>query len=379
MRRAVIDLDVFAANLAWLRGRTGANFMMVVVKADGYGHGALPIARAALAAGADALGVVDIDEALALRGAGISAPIVAWLVGPDADYAAAVRAEVSVAVSSAAELAMLLTAAEASGGVARVALEVDTGLNRGGVRQADWASCVAAIAAAEADDRLIFDGLMSHLANASAEANALQAARFDQARTLVHAAGLNPLWVLLEASEAALGRSHPRPEGIRVGISAYGLSPLGSGVPFDRTGLRAVMRLVSRVAAVNPVAEGEGVSYGFDWRAARTTRIALVPFGYADGLPRSASGRAQVAIRGVRYAVVGRIAMDQIMVDVGDASISTGDEVVLWGEPERGEPSADEWAAWAGTIGYELVTKVGRRVRYEYRADSPHRGSAGVQ
>ena len=369
MRQADVNLAAVRRNLDRIRERSGADQLVFVVKANGYGHGAVEVAKAALESGVDLLGVADITEALELRDAGVHAPTLAWLHGEGSDFAAAIAAEVDLAVSDAEQLERVIRAAESAATTARVHLEFDSGLGRGGVRAADWGSVCERAEAAEAAGAIVVVGLMSHLANAGSAASQLQAERFAAAAQAANAAGLQPRLQLLEASEAALTSSTHTGTGVRVGIAGYGLTPIDWSRPASEWGLEPVLRLRSEVAMVSEIAAGEGVSYGLDWRAPQDSRVALVPLGYADGLPRAASGRAQVSIRGRRFDVVGRIAMDQVVVHVGDAGVAVGDPVVFWGDPAAGEPSVDEWASWAGTIGYELVTKIGRRVRYHWHED----------
>ncbi|HLP23447.1 MAG TPA: alanine racemase [Microbacteriaceae bacterium] len=367
MRTADIHLGAVRANVERMRQIAADVPLIAVVKADGYGHGAVPVARAALAAGADALGVADITEGLQLRRAGIPGRILAWLHEPGANFGEAIEADLELAVSNRDQLDAIVASATQLGTLARVHLKVDTGLNRGGARRAEWPALVAALCAATADGRVRLEGVFSHLANFSLDANRAQAVRFDEADAELRLRGLDPDWRHLAASEGVLTDPELRRFGMRVGIALYGLSP--TGLPAANYGLTPVMTLRSRVSLVNDIPAGEGASYGHDWIADVPTRLALVPIGYADGLPRAASGRAEVSIGGQRFPVRGRIAMDQIIVDIADATVQPGDDVVIWGDPKRGEPSADEWAEWAGTIGYELVTKVGRRVAYRYLED----------
>ena len=359
-RRARIDLDAIRSNVRRIRELVAPAAVMVVVKADAYGHGAVPVARAAVEAGADRLGVADVDEALALRAAGIRAPILAWLHGPDPDFRAAAEAGIEVGVSSLGQL----EAAERAG--ATVHAKLDSGLSRNGVPDGLLPAFAARAARAVADGRIRIRGTFSHLANASEADNLAQLARFEAGLEVLRAAGVDPGIRHLASSEAALGTPATRLDLVRVGIAAYGLSPSGRPSAEEvldpaALGLLPAMELSAPVVLVKDVGVGEGISYGFDVRTERPTRLALVAIGYADGVPRAASGRAEVAIRGVRHPVAGRIAMDQLVVDVGDAAVAVGDTAVLWGDPASGAPGADEWAAWAGTIGYEIVTRVGGR------------------
>ena len=365
-REAVIDLDAVRDNVAALVAQVAPARTMAVVKADGYGHGAVPVARAALAGGADWLGVADLAEGVALRDAGIDAPVLAWLHDPDADFTVAVRRGIDVGISSTDQLRAVAEAAASVGRPAGVHLKVDTGLSRNGVAPEEWDEAVRLAAALEADGRVRVRGVFSHLANTSEAEDAAQVAAFEAALVAASAAGLSPEVRHLASTAGALRRPDARYDLVRLGIGCYGIPPFGDGTTAAELGLRPVMTLRGRVAAVRRIAPGTGVSYGHAWRADRPTTVALVPLGYADGVPRQASGRAEVLLAGARRRVVGRIAMDQFLVDVGDDEVAVGDEVVLFGDPATGAPSADDWGDAADTIGYEIVTRIGPRVPRTY-------------
>lgn len=353
MRRALVDLSAIRENVAGLRTAVGDAAAMVVVKANAYGHGAVPVARAALDAGADWLGVVDIDEALELRTAGITSPVLCWLHGPDADFRTAIAAGIDVGLGSLEQLEVV-----ANLGGAAVQLKVDSGLGRGGAGEADWARFFGAAAAHERAGRLVVRGVWSHLAGAD---DAAQASTFERALGVAEAAGLTPDLVHLSASAAGVSNPALRYGLVRFGISAYGLRAVEGG-----PALRSAMTLEGTVVSSKRVAAGTGVSYGHDYVTAAETTLALVPLGYADGIPRQASGRGPVSINGTTYRIAGRVAMDQIVVDVGDDPVKVGDRAVLFGDPAQGVPSADDWAEAAGTINYEIVTRIGPRVKREY-------------
>jgi alanine racemase len=354
-REARIRLEALAANIELVRRTVAPTRVMAVVKADAYGHGMLPVARAALESGAEWLGVADLDEALTLRTAGIRAPVLAWLHGAEPDFGSAASAGIDVGVSSRAQL----EAAGRAGAV--VHLKLDTGLSRNGIAPADAAEVFARAAELERAGSLRVRGIMSHLSGTSPDDDAAQRVAFEGAVEEARAAGLRPELRHLASSLGALTQPAARFDLVRIGIAMYGLSP-GDAVSPAAVGLRPVMELASEVIAVRRVPADTGVSYGYTHRTARETTLALVPLGYADGIPRAASGTLQVEIGGVRHPQVGRIAMDQFLVDVGDAPVEVGDEVVVWGDPAAGRPGADELAAAIGTIGYELVTRVGPRV-----------------
>ncbi|MFD9734020.1 alanine racemase [Umezawaea sp. NPDC059074] len=352
----VIDLAAFRRNVAVLAGladRTGAA-TMVVVKADGYGHGAVDMGRAALTAGATWLGACSLAEALALRAAGITAPVLSWLDLPGEDFAAGVTADVDISVASTRMLRTIAEAAARVGKRARIHLKIDTGLSRNGCQPADWPALVAE-AAATPDVRVV--AVWSHLACADEIGHpsiSLQAERFDVAYRQALAAGLTPLRHLAN-SAALITRPDLHFDLVRPGIAAYGLNPVH--VPLD---LKPVMTFRAGVALTKRLPAGEGVSYGLTWTTPRDTTIALVPAGYADGVPRSLSGRMEVVIGGRRLPVVGRVCMDQVMVDCGDLPVQEGDEVLLFGPGDQGEPTAREWADLTGTIDYEIVTGMHR-------------------
>lgn len=361
MREATIDLGAIAHNVDTLtRAAEGAR-TMVVVKANAYGHGAVPVARAVIEAGADWLGVADLDEAFELRDAGIDAPVLAWLHDHDADFTAAIDRGVDIGVSYLEQLERVA----ASGSRAHVQLKVDTGLSRNGASRDDWTEFFEVAAAHERAGRIVVRGLWSHLSNTNDDEDHAQAADFQDALAAASSAGLDPELVHLAATAATLRLPAARFGLVRLGISTYGLSPL-DGVTSEALGIIPAMQLSASIASVKRVPAGSGVSYGYDYRTTAETTLALVPLGYADGIPRHASSRGPVSINGTTYRVAGRVAMDQIVVDVGDADVSVGDRAVLFGDPATGVPSADEWAEASDTINYEIVTRIGSRVKRRY-------------
>lgn len=368
-REAVIDLGALARNVARLRETIGTPHVMAVVKANGYGHGALESAQAALAGGAGWLGVADVGEGLALRAAGIRAPVLAWLHAPGTDFASAVAAGIDIGVSSleqleaVADAAVRVTAAAPDAqGPASVQLKLETGLSRNGVSQPEWPAVFARARELERAGTIAVRGIFSHLSNASPDDDAQAIDLFDSGIEAARAAGLTPELLHIAASAAALRIPRARYNLVRLGITIYGLSPFEDQSSAE-LGLTPVMTLRGRVAAVRRAAAGAGVSYDYTYRTARETTLALVPLGYAEGVPRAASNAAAVSINGQNFAICGRVAMDQFVVDVGDLPVAVGDEVVLFGDPEAGVPSADDWARSAGTINYEIVTRIGPRVR----------------
>ena len=355
----VVDLAAVRHNVRRLRELVGPDVaMMTVVKADGYGHGMVPVARAAREAGAQWLGVATIDEALALRAAGDTGRILCWLTVPGEDYAAAASADLDVTAYSVAELDEMAT-----GGVARVQLKVDTGLSRGGAARADWADVFGHARRLERDGRLRVTGIWSHLA-ASDEpghpANAAQEAAFADALALAAQVGLDPEVRHLANSAAALLSPGTRHDLVRCGIASYGLDP-APGVTPD-LGLRPAMTVRADLAVVKRIPAGAGVSYGHSWVAGHDTTVGVVPVGYAEGVPRAGGNRVEVWAGGARRPVRGRVCMDQLVIDLGDDHLQPGDDVVLFGPGTAGEPTAQEWAETLDTISYEVVTRVGGRL-----------------
>jgi alanine racemase len=368
----VVDLDTIAANTAALRERVGRP-LMAVVKADGYGHGLVPSARAALAGGADALGVAVLEEALGLRAAGVTAPLLSWLHTPGTDYAAALTADVEVSVNAEWALAEVVAAARATGRTAQLHLFADTGLSREGATEADWPGLVAAAARAQDDGEVAVVGLWSHMAYADAPTHPTIGAQvrvFEEAVAIARAAGLTGARLHLANSAATVALPDTWYDMVRPGIAVYGLDPLG-GDPAAH-GLRPAMTVRARAALTKRVPAGAGVSYGHTYFPESETTLVLVPVGYADGVPRAAGNRAPVLAAGAHRTIAGRVCMDQFVLDVGDAEVRAGDEVVLWGPGDRGEPTAQDWADAVDTIHYELVTRIGGRFTRRYV------GSAGA-
>jgi alanine racemase len=368
----VVDLGAIRRNVGRLRDLVtpdGAD-VMVVVKADGYGHGIVESARAARAAGAPWLGVATIEEALLLRDAGDTGRLLSWLTVPGDDWAEAIDRDVDVTAYSLAELDEIRAAV--TGNPARLQLKIDTGLSRGGSTEQDWPDLVAAARAGEADGVWRVTGLWSHLACSDEPehpANQRQEAAFHDALEAARHAGLRPEVRHLANSAAALLRPSSRFDLVRCGIASYGLDP-AAGLSPD-LGLEPAMTVTAPLALTKRVSSGAGVSYGHTWNAPGETRLGLVPLGYGDGVPRHAGNSAEVWVAGGRRPVRGRICMDQFLVDLGDEAgpdggPRPGDEVVLFGTGAAGEPTADDWARACGTIHYEIVTRMGGRLHRRY-------------
>ncbi|MFG2310331.1 alanine racemase [Streptomyces sp. NPDC048566] len=363
--RAEIDLAALRANVRALRAHAPTAALMAVVKSDAYGHGAVPCARAARAAGATWLGTATPEEALALRAAGIPGRIMCWLWTPGGPWAEAIEADLDVSVGGLWALREVTAAAEAVGTPARVQLKADTGLGRGGCQPDDWAELVTAARAAEARGLVTVTGLWSHLACADEPGHPSIQAQLALFREMVaHAErqGVRPEVRHIANSPATLTLPESHFDLVRTGIAVYGISPSPEvGTPGD-FGLRPVMTLSASLALVKHAPAGHGVSYGHHYLTPGATTLGLVPVGYADGIPRHASGTGPVLVAGKWRTVAGRVAMDQFVVDLGGDEPEPGARAVLFGPGDQGEPTVEDWARAAGTIGYEIVTRIGTRV-----------------
>ncbi len=372
---AVVDLDAVAANVGVLAERAPGAAVMAVVKADAYGHGLLPCARAALAGGATWLGVAQVAEALALRAGGVTAPVLCWLATPGGDLADAVAADVDVSVAAPWALDEAVTAAREHDRPARVHLKVDTGLGRGGATPDDWHDLVVAALAARAEGTVQLVGAWSHFAWADApEHPTVRAQEQVMADAVATAERLGARFELRHLANSAATLTNPGAhlDLVRPGIAVYGLSPVPEIASTADLGLVPAMTLTARLALVKRVGAGQGVSYGHAYTTAAETTLGLVPLGYADGVPRHAGNAGPVLAAGRTRRVAGRVCMDQLVVDLGDDEAAAGDEVVLFGTGADGGPTAQDWAEAAGTIGYEIVSRLGARVPRR------HVGTAGV-
>ncbi|QKT06667.1 alanine racemase [Gordonia sp. X0973] len=364
---ATVDLAAIAHNLRVLSDVAGVG-VLAVVKAGGYGHGALPVARTLVDAGAVGLGVAHVGEAVALREGGIAAPVTAWLHTPDTDFESAIAADVDVAVSSSRQLDAVVAAAARRGETASVTVKVDTGMNRGGVAAPEWPAFVEAFGRAHAAGAVRLHGAMAHLAcgdEPENPANDEQAAGLRAAVDDLRRIGAQPELVHLANTPAALTRPDLAFDAVRPGIGVYGLNPVPRHSTAD---LIPAMTLRTQVSLVKQVSAGSGISYGHTYRAPADTVVAVIPVGYADGVPRLLSGRLRVRINGRDFTGVGRICMDQFVVDLGPdgGGVVEGDEVTLFGTGADGGPTAREWADLTDTIDYEIVTGIGPRIARVY-------------
>jgi alanine racemase len=371
---ARIDLTAISNNVSRLVEIAGPADVMAVVKAEGYGHGLVQSATAALAGGATWLGVAFLEEALGLRAAGVNGRILCWLATPGEPLAEAVLAEVDLSASAPWMIAEIANAASSIDRVARVHLKVDTGLSRGGAVAADWPALVDAALRAQADGVINIVGLWSHLVHGSDPTHpttGLQVTAFTDAVDYATKAGVSPEVRHLANSGGLLFAPGTRFDLVRTGIAVYGLSPAPGERSAASLGLRPAMTLTARLALTKKVAAGTGVSYSHRYITTAATTLGLVPLGYADGIGRAASNSAEVLVRGpsgdARRTISGTVCMDQFVVDLGaDADFAAGDEVVLFGPGDQGEPTAQEWADALDTISYEIVTRVGVRVPRVY-------------
>jgi alanine racemase len=364
---ASVELGAIEANVAALCAHVAPAAVMAVVKADGYGHGAVPAARAALRGGAGWLGVVHVAEALELRRAGLDAPVLVLMAIAEQAHADAIAAAVDLSAGSAEMVRRLAAAAAVAGRPARVHLKADTGLSRGGATPADWPAVLAAAREEQDRGRLAVIGLWSHFASADDPGNPCIEAQlgvFKRALAVAEGAGITPAVRHIANTAAALDVPAAHYDLVRIGGGTYGLATLPGGAP---PWLRPALTLRARLSLVKRVPAGTGVSYGHRYTTTRETTLGLVPLGYADGVPRAAAGLPLVFARGRRWPIAGTVCMDQFVIDLGDEPAAAGDEVVLFGPGDDGEPTAQEWADALGTISYVMATGIGARVERSYR------------
>jgi alanine racemase len=370
--QARVDLDAVRSNVGALRGYAGSAQVMVVVKADGYGHGMVPVAQAALAGGATWLGAAVLEEALGLRAAGIGpdrARILCWLIAPGSDLVPAVAADIDLSANAVWAVEQIGAAATEAGREARLHLKVDSGLGRGGSSLADWADVVDAALKEQAAGRVRVVGLWSHLACADEPAhpsNAAQVAAFTDALAVAERAGVRPEVRHLANSAGTVMLPETHFDLVRPGIAAYGFSPVPQLGDSAAYGLRPAMTLAARLLLTKRVPPGHGVSYGHTYVTDRATTLGIVPVGYADGIPRTAGNKGPMLVRGHTVPIAGRVCMDQVVLDLGDLDVTAGEEVLLFGPGDAGEPTVQHWADLLGTITYEIVTGIGARIPRVY-------------
>ncbi len=350
--RLELDLDAFRHNVRTLAAIAAPSRTMLAVKADAYGHGMLPFARAALESGADSLAVLEVGAGLALRDAGIDAQLFAWLHGAETDFAAAIRHRIDLGVSSLSELERIAAAADEVDGRADIHLKIDTGLHRNGASPEEWPALVSAALRLSESGRVRIAGLWSHLADASPDDDAAALAEFHAAVAVARALGVPedgddaPL-LHIAASSAGIRMPEARLDLVRFGIAAYGVSPFDD-VDGPGLGLRGVMTL-----------RATGYRH--------TTRDVTIEIGSADGVPIPRGDlEAHALLDGVRHRI-GMVGVNGTTIDVEPSyPASAPYEVVVFGPGDQGEPTAEEWAAWAGTIGDEILARASHRIPRVY-------------
>ena len=363
---AVVDLGAIRSNVAAIAQHVGNAQVMAVVKSDGYGHGLLETATAALAGGAAWLGVGHVAEALALRAAGVTAPVLCLLAAPDAPHNDAITLGVDLGAGDASLVRQIAAAAEAVGRPARLHLKADTGMSRGGAPMTHWPELVDVALAEQAAGRCEIVGIWSHLACADMPGHPsvdAQLAAFRDALDLASRAGARPVVRHLANTPALLTRPDTWFDLVRPGGGVTGLCTLPGGAP---GWLRPAMTVRTHLVQVKRVAPGTGVSYGHRYVTGTETTLGLVPLGYHEGIPRAATNLAPVLVRGRRLTIAGTVCMNQCVVDAADLPIEAGDEVVLFGPGDDGEPTAQEWADLLGTLSYDIVTRFTAKIPRSY-------------
>ncbi|MFM1786689.1 MAG: alanine racemase [Actinomycetota bacterium] len=359
---ARVNLAAIEHNIKVLKETAGVP-VLAVVKADGYGHGAVPVALAAKSAGADWLGVAFLDEAFELRNNNVPGPILTWLLDDSDNFAEALDQDIDLSVTSLDLLRKISALAKQREINARVHVEVDTGLSRAGVAISDFDNFFKEFSKIENVELI---SIWSHLACADEPnhpVNEMQHKNYEHAIEVAAKHGLVPKIRHLANSAGALAHPNLRYDMVRCGIATYGVAPGGDLSDAKELNLKAAMTVISKIATVRKLNAGDGVSYSFKWTAQKPTTVGLIPIGYADGVMRHISKTGSVTLNGNIYPIVGTVCMDQFVVDFGATEISVGDEVVLFGD---GGMSAHQWAQQVDAIGYELVTRLGSRIEREY-------------
>jgi len=356
-----IDLEAIAANYKTLKALTGTA-VLAIVKAEAFGHGMIEVSKKLESIGVDMLGTADLEEAMAIREAGIKSPILAWLHSKDTKFEEAIINDIQLGASSVTTVEKIASAAKSVGQVAKVHLKVDTGLGRNGAALSVWPALVEKAVELKIAGAIELVGLFSHLSGTSEKDDLEQLRVFEAAIETASKLGASFKVRHIAASQAALLYPSTRLDMIRVGAALYGIDPSPEAVARNH-GLLPAMRVTSEVVHVKKVPSGHSVSYGYLHSTTGESTLALVPFGYTEGFPRVATGKAQVSLNGKKYTVLARVAMDQFILDLGSDSAEVGDEVVIIGDSTKGEPSAEDLAKAAGTINYEIVTKMGGRAK----------------
>jgi len=362
---AEINLSAIADNLKLIQGKTNAQ-VLAVVKADAYGHGLIQVGKAAEAAGANWLGTALLEEGIALRNNGIKVPIISWLTPLGEDFKTAINLDIDLSISSIELLTEVIAAGKVVKKIPRVHIEVDTGMSRGGVGD-DWQLFLTELSKTVKANEINIIGIWSHFARADEPGQAMNPEQLNTFEDRIKSAsdvGIKPEFIHIANSAAALTNNGAHKNIIRWGIGLYGLSPdinnLGDSKSLK---LKPAMRLKAKLHLVKAVKAGVSVGYGGTAITKSDTKLGVVTLGYADGVPRNANNLAGVFVDGKRAPLIGRVSMDQFVVDLGiNSSAKTGDEVIVFGDGSSGEYTADEWAKASGTINYEIVTRIGSRV-----------------
>jgi alanine racemase len=361
MRKITVDLDVIASNYKILKKLSGTK-VMAIVKADAFGHGIVEVSKKLDSINVDMLGTADLEEAMVVRSAGVKAPLVAWLHGQDADFERALENDIQIGIATLVGLEKVAEASKSTGVSAKLHLKVDTGLGRNGAALADWPALIAAAVELRNAGLVELVGVFSHLSGTTEKDDLKQLEVFNAAVAEAEALGASFEMKHLAASLATLSYASTSLDMVRVGIALYGLDP-NEGTRAADFGLLPAMKVSSEVVQVKRVPKGHGVSYGYLYKTKNEANLALVPFGYADGLPRIATGKAEVLLNGKKYKILARVAMDQFVLDIGDDTAALGDEVVIFGDAAKGEPTAMDLARASESIPYEIVTRLGSRVK----------------
>lgn len=361
MRTITIDLGVIAANYKTLKELTGGT-VMAIVKADAFGHGMIEVSKTLESINVDILGTADLEEAMALRKAGIKSPIFSWLFSKSTEFEEALQNNIELGASTVITLEKIGSAAKKLGLVAKVHLKVDTGLGRNGAALADWPVVIQKATELRDAGQIELVGVFSHLSGTSEKDDLEQLRVFEEAIETASKLGATFKIHHIAASLAALRYPSTRLDMTRIGAALYGLDP-GLETNMRQYGLLPAMRVTSEVVHVKKVPSGHSLSYGYLHSTTGESTLALVPFGYNEGFPRISTGKAEVFLNGKKYKVLARVAMDQFILDLGTDTAEVGDEVVIIGDGTKGEPTVEELAKAAGTINDEIVTKMGGRAK----------------
>ena len=365
LRGAYVDLAAIRDNVKVLQNLAKNSEVMAVVKADAYGHGLIPVAKAARQGGATWLGTALLEEAISLRNSGDSGRILTWLGSPNDKWQECIDLGIDISVSSIEIASEVIKATKKIGKKAKIHIKVDTGLGRNGVMPSDLADLTSLLEEATANGLVEVVAVWTHFALADAPSSptiAKQLEVLDASFKFVESRGFKNLMKHAANSAATLTSPHTHFDLVRPGIAVYGITPGGEVGKASEFGLRPAMTLKAQAALVKDVPAGHGISYGAEYVTKQNTKIALIPLGYADGIPRIAGNKGPVLANGKKFSVAGRVCMDQFVIDIGDLDFSTGDEVILFGDPAQNEPDVEEWAKASQSIGYEIVTRLGSRV-----------------